>query len=158
MFEKGLRKSIEPYLEPGEEPLTLIFAQAKGTGAAMFSRAVMGNATAMSAESRSQQQHAAASEAAGSVDVKLDKKMAVAITSRRLLIFKAGGAMTVKAQQLLTANPVADVDAIEIGKATLTKPITITVRGASFTIETPKAAPADDLRKALAQAKGMAAV
>jgi hypothetical protein len=74
------------------------------------------------------------------------------------MIFKAGGAVTVKAQELISDVPIADVDSIEIGKAGLTKPITITVRGASFAIETPKASPAADLPKALARAKEMAAV
>jgi hypothetical protein len=154
MFDKSMRKSIAPHLDAGEEPLAVVFGQGKGASGALFARAVGGVATGMSADSRHETAHGAATEAAGAVDVKLDKKMVLVITPRRMLIFKAGGAMTVKAQELITDIPIADVDSIEVGKATLTKPVTITVRGSSFDLETAKAQPAEDLPKALAQAKG----
>ncbi len=154
MFDKSMRKSIQPHLHAGEEPLAVVFGQGKGASGAMFASAVAGDATAASARSEHEKAHGAAAEAAGAVDVKLEKKMVLVITPSRMLIFKAGGAMTVKAQELISEVPIADVDAIEVGKSTLTKPVTLTVRGASFTIETPKAQPAEDLPKALAQAKG----
>ena len=66
--------------------------------------------------------------------------MGLAITSQRLLVFKAGGAMTLSAKELLSAVPLADVDSVEVGKGMLTKPITLTVRGEPFQVEAPKAA------------------
>ena len=66
--------------------------------------------------------------------------MGLAITSQRLLVFKAGGSMTLSAKELLSAVPLADVDSVEVGKGMLTKPITLTVRGEAFQVEAPKAA------------------
>src|SRR3954447_25133822 len=93
--------------------------------------------------------NATASEAG----VQLASKMGIAVTTRRLLIFKAGGAMTLKAQELITAIPIADVDSIEVGKGMMSKPITITVRGEAHVVEAPKAAKTSDLTDAFAQAK-----
>ena len=38
--------------------------------------------------------------------------MGLAITSRRLLVFKAGGSMTLSAKELLSAVALADVDSV----------------------------------------------
>jgi hypothetical protein len=75
------------------------------------------------------------------------------VTTRRLIILKAGGAMTLSAKELLTAVPIGDVDRIEVGKAVMTKPVTLTVRGESFHVEAPRAANTDKLLEAFAQAK-----
>ena len=72
--------------------------------------------------------------------IDLASKMGLAITSRRLLVFKADGSMTLSAKELLSAVPLADVDSVEVGKGMLTKPITLTVRGEAFQVEAPKAA------------------
>ena len=45
------------------------------------------------------------------------------ITSDRLLLTRAGGSMTLKAKELLTEVPIADVDSLEVGKGTLGKPV-----------------------------------
>lgn len=156
MFDKSMRKSIAPHLQPGEEPLAVVFGQGKGASKALFTSAVGGVASGISGQSSHEREHGAATDAAAGVDVKLDKKMVLVITPQRMLIFKAGGAMTIKAQELISEIPISDVDSIEVGKATLTKPVTLTIRGATFMIETAKAQPAEDLPKALAQAKGAA--
>jgi hypothetical protein len=92
-------------------------------------------------------------EAANGGGIELSSKMGIAITPRRLLLFKAGGAMTLKATELLTEVPIADVDSVEVGKGALTKPVTFTVRGESFQVEAPKAANTDKLVEAFTQAK-----
>jgi hypothetical protein len=84
--------------------------------------------------------------------------MALAVTPRRLLIFKAGGAVTVKAKELLSAIPIAEVDSIVVGKGALTKPVTLTVRGEPFQVEAPKAGNTDKLVSAFEQAKAGSAV
>jgi hypothetical protein len=76
-----------------------------------------------------------------------------ALADRRLLLFKAGGAVTLKARELLTEVPVADVDDIEIGKGVVTKPVTLTIRGETFAVETPRASNTDKLVQAFAAAK-----
>jgi hypothetical protein len=90
--------------------------------------------------------------------VQLASKMGLAVTNRRLLIFKAGGAMTLKAQELITAIPISEVDSIEVGKGVMSKPITVTVRGEQHVVEAPKAAKTSDLTDAFAQAKPGASV
>ena len=80
--------------------------------------------------------------------------MGLAITSQRLLVFKAGGAMTLSAKEMLSAVPLGDVDSVEVGKGMLTKPITLTVRGETFQVEAPKAANTKEFVAAYEQAKG----
>jgi hypothetical protein len=83
--------------------------------------------------------------------------MGLAITTRRLMVFKAGGSMTLSAKELLTAIPISDVSSIEIGKGVVTKPVTITVRGEAFHVEAPRAANTDKLLEAFASAKSSSA-
>jgi hypothetical protein len=99
-----------------------------------------------------------AGDAPGGDTVELSSKMALAITPRRLLIFKAGGAVTVKAKELLSDIPIAEVDSLEVGKGALTKPLTLSVRGESFLVEAPKAANTDKLVSAFDQARASSAV
>ena len=155
MFDKAMRKSIEAYMEPGEELLDVAIVQGKG----MTKFLAMGGVAGQAAAGAMRNRKAAEAEAAGEGgEVKLANKMGIGVTSQRLLIFKAGGAMALKAQELLTAVPVADVDGMEVGKAALTKPLTITVRGESFTVEAPKASNPQKLVEALERAKGAAPV
>ena len=152
MFDKAMRKSIETYLEPGEELLEIAIVQGKGMTKFLAMGGAAGQAIAGSRRDRK-----AADEGEGG-DVKLANKMGIGVTSQRLLIFKAGGAMTLKAQELLTAVPVADVDSMAVGKGTMSKPVTITVRGESFEVEAPKASNPQKLVEALERAKGAAPV
>jgi hypothetical protein len=97
-------------------------------------------------------------EANEAAEVKLASRMGIVVTPKRLLLFKGGGQLTLKAQELLSDIPIADVDSIEIGKGVATRPITMVVRGESYTVETPRAQPADSLPQALEQARGMSRV
>ena len=151
MFEKGMEKSIKGYLEPGEELLAANIVQGKGLGKVALAGGVF---TAMAVASSRDKK----ADAGGSADeVRLSSKMGLGITTRRLLIFKAGGSMTLSAKELLSAIPIGDVDAIDIGKGVVTKPLTITVRGESFQVEAPRAANTDKLLEAFAQAKSSSA-
>ena len=148
MFDKAMRKSIETYMQPGEELLEVAIVQGKGMTKFLAMGGAAGQAIAGSRRDRK------AAEAGDGGDVKLANKMGIGVTSQRLLIFKAGGAMTLKAQELLTAVPVADVDGMEVGKGAMSKPITITVRGESFEVEAPKASNPQKLVEAFERAKG----
>jgi hypothetical protein len=151
MFEKGMEKSIKAYLEPGEELLSANIVQGKGLGKVALAGGVF---TAMAVAS-SRDKKAAAAESDD--EVRLSSKMGLAITSRRLMIFKAGGSMTLSAKELLSAIPIGAVDAIDIGKGVVTKPLTSPVRGESFPVAAPRAANTDKLLEAFAQAKGSSA-
>ncbi len=157
MFDKAMKKSIEPYLEPGEDLLNLTMVQGKGMMKMMVAGGAIGAAAAGAMRDR-KGRNGEASDAANEGGVALSSKMGIAITPRRLLIFKAGGAVTLKAKELLSDVPIGEVDSIEVGKGALTKPLTFTVRGESFQVEAPKAANTDKLVGAFTQAKAGSAV
>jgi hypothetical protein len=153
MFDKAMRKSIESHLQPGEELLEVMIVQGKGMTRWLVAGGAVG---AVAAGAMRDRKDAAGNDADGD-DVKLSSKMGLAITGRRLLIFKAGGAVTLKAKELLTAVPIGEVDSITVGKGKITKPVTLSVRGESFQVEAPRASNTDKLVSAFDQAKGRGA-
>ena len=148
MFDKAMKKSIEPYLQPGEELLNLTIVQGKGMMRAMVGGGAIGAAAVGALRDRKDR-----NQDAGEDGVQLSSKMGLAVTPRRLLLFKAGGAVTLKAKELLTDVAIAEVDSITVGKGTLTKPVTLTIRGEAFQVEAPKASNTDKLVGAFEQAK-----
>ena len=150
MFDKAMTKSIGAYLQPGEELLNATIVQGKGLGKVALAGGVFGAMAVASSRDKKARQAEADGEAP---EVKLSSKMGIGITTQRLLVFKAGGSMTLSAKELLTALPIADVENIEVGKGVVTKPITLTIRGESFHVEAPRAANTDKLLAAFAQAK-----
>jgi hypothetical protein len=156
MFDKAMRKSIESYLEPGEELLNVSIVQGKGMMKMLVGGGAIGAAALGAHRDRKSREAAANTDGDGTIE--LSSKMGIAITSRRLLIFKAGGAVALSAKELLTQVPIAEVDSVLVGKGALTKPITFTVRGESFSVEAPKATNTDKVVRAFEQAKGGVAV
>jgi hypothetical protein len=122
VFDRAMKRSIEPHLHAGEELLEALAVQSR-----------RGSSLAA---------------------IELASKLGLAITSRRLLVFKAGGSMTLSAKELLSAVALADVDSVEVGKGMLTKPITLTVRGEAVQVEAPKAANVKEFVAAYERAKG----
>jgi hypothetical protein len=152
LLDKAMKKSVGPHLEPGEELLNVTIVMGKGMMRALVGGGVAGAAVVGAIRDRKGSGDDAV-DAPSEGAVQLSSKMALAVTPRRLLIFKAGGAVTVKAKELLSEIPIAEVDSIEVGKGALTKPLTLTVRGESFQVEAPKAANTDKLVSAFEQAK-----
>jgi hypothetical protein len=150
MFDKAMKKSIEPYMQPGEELLNVMIVQGKGMTKALAAGGVIGAAAIGAMRDRKGK----AEPAGGAIE--LSSKMGLAITSSRLLVFKAGGAMTLSAKQMLSGVPLTVVDSIEVGKGMLTKPITLTVSGEAFQVEAPKAANTKEFMAAFEQAKAPA--
>jgi hypothetical protein len=124
MFDKSLRKSVQPFLDGSEQLLGAVMAQ-----------------------------NADAANAAGSAGVKVDRRMVIAVTSRRLLIFRMGGAFTPKAKELLGEAPIGAVEGIDVEPAGLAKTVTLRVRGTAIGIETARGQPAEDLPRALELAR-----
>jgi hypothetical protein len=156
MFDKAMKKSIEPHLEPGEDLLNVTIVQGKGMTRALVGGGVVGQAAVGALRDRKARE--AQPEGGNGGGVQLANKMGLAITPRRLLIFKAGGSMALKAKELITDVPIAEVDSIDVGKGALSKPVTLTVRGESFQVEAPKAVNTDKLVEAFQQAKAGSAV
>jgi hypothetical protein len=152
MFDKAMKKSIEPYMGEGEELRSVIIVQGKGMAKAFVAGGAIGAAAIGAMRDRK-----GAKEGNGGGEIELSNKMGMAITSQRLLIFKAGGAMTLSAKEMLSAVPMHEVDSIEIGKGMLTKPVTITVNGSSFQVEAPKAANTKEFVAAYETARGAVA-
>jgi hypothetical protein len=152
MFDKAMKKSIEPYMGMDEELLNVMIVQGKGMAKAFVAGGAIGAAAIGAMRDRKNK-----ADDSGGGTIELSSKMGLAITSQRLLIFKAGGAMTLSAKEMLSAVPIAEVDSIEIGKGVLTKPVTITVNGESFQVEAPKAANTKDFVAAFESAKGAVA-
>jgi hypothetical protein len=152
VLDKAFRKSVEPYLEPGEELLSLTLVQGKGTMKAIIGGGAIGAAAVGAIKDRKGR------EAAAEGGIPLSSKMGLALTPRRLLIFKGGGAVLLKAKELLTEFPIGEVESIALGKGAITKPILITAGGQSFQVEAPKAANTDKLMEAFRRAKGAVAV
>jgi hypothetical protein len=149
MFDKAMKKSVEAYVDGDEEIRSVIIVQGKGMAKAFIAGGTIGAAAIGARRDRK-----AKANGSGGGEIELSNKMGLAITSQRLLIFKAGGAMTLSAKELLSAVPLAEVDSIEVGKAMLTKPITITVNGQSFQVEAAKAVNTKDFTAAYETAKG----
>jgi hypothetical protein len=147
MFDKAMKKSIEPYLQEGEELLNVMIVQGKGMTKALLAGGAIG-ATAIGA----MRDRKGKAEGGGGA-IELSSKMGLAITSRRLLVFKAGGAVTLSAKEMLSGVPLADVDSVDVGKGVLTKPVTLTVSGESFQVEAPKAANTKEFVAAFERAK-----
>jgi hypothetical protein len=152
MFDKAMKKSIEPYLQDGEELRNVMIVQGKGMTKALLAGGAIGAAAIGARRDRKGQ----AAEGGGGA-IELSSKMGLAITSQRLLVFKAGGAMTLSAKEMLSGVPLADVDSIDVGKGMLTKPVTLTVSGESFQVEAPKAANTKEFVAAFEQAKAASA-
>jgi hypothetical protein len=154
MFDKAMTKSIEAYLQPGEELLSATIVQGKGLGKVALAGGVVGALAVASVRDRKARKDGAETSPE---DVRLSSKMGIGVTTRRLLLFKAGGSMTLSAKELLSDVPIADVDSIEVGKGVVTKPITLTIRGQAFQVEAPRAANTDKLVSSFTQAKAASA-
>jgi hypothetical protein len=153
MFAKSIGKSIEPFLMRSEELLGAVMAQNAGANAAMMTSALRGPLATVKAYDRADQRHADAAEAATGAGVQVDRRMIIAVTSRRLLVFRMGGAFTPKVKALLGEALIGDVDGIDVVPAGLSKALTLRVRGAAIGIETARAQPAEELARALALAR-----
>jgi hypothetical protein len=153
MFAKSLSKSVRPYLNSSEQLLGAVMAQNAGANATAMVYALRGPLATVKAYDRADRRHADAVEAAGDAGVKVDRRMVIAVTSQRLLIFRMGGAFTPKVRELLGEAPIADVEGIDVEPAGLSKAVTLRVRGAAIGIETARGQPAEDLPRALELAR-----
>jgi hypothetical protein len=148
-FAKSIGKSVEPFLSGSERLLGAVMAQNAGANAAVMVSALRGPLATAKAYDRADRRHADAVDAAGDAGVKVDRRMIVAVTSQRLLIFRMGGAFLPKVKELLGEAPIGEVEGIEVEPAGLSKAVTVRVRGAAIGIETARGQPAEELPRAL---------
>jgi hypothetical protein len=153
MFAKSIGKSVQPFLMRSEQLLGAVMAQNAGANAAAITYALRGPLATVQAHDRADRRHADAADAAFDAGVKVDRRMIIAVTTRRLLIFRMGGAFTPKVKALLGEAPIGEVEGIDVAPAGLAKAVTLRVRGAAIGIETARAQPAEDLARALHQTR-----
>jgi hypothetical protein len=154
MVFKALKKRVDPYLAPGEELLSVTGVQASGMmgmkyflGGGEVGLAIRG---AMR-DSKGRDSEASSADEGG-VDLP-SLNMHLAITSRRLLIFKFGSGKSANPKDLLMDVPIDEVDSIEVGRKGGMKPVTLTVRGESFELEARLAENTDRLISAFEQTR-----
>jgi hypothetical protein len=126
--EKKFAEGVQPFLEDGESVVASCIAQAKG-----FSRMMVSGLRLGKSEVRG------ASEAAAAGEVKLDNPMALVLSDRRLLTVKISAPIGLgiggKVKELLTAIPLAEVDAIKVKRIALRQNITLIVHGVEIPLE-----------------------
>ena len=154
--EQKVKDGAKPFLEEGEEVLSAIIARPRGWTQASAGHAGPGFVAA-SLGQKKQQRNVESAQQAG---FKIASPMALAVTQRRLISFKIGSPIGMglggDVKELVDAVPVGDVDSIELKRLAIGKTVTVTVRGAAFTLEANAAADAKGLVEAVERAKSAA--
>jgi hypothetical protein len=154
MCSRCIRKTVRPHLRSSEQLLAAVLAQNAGANAAMMLSALRGPLATAKAFDAADRRHADAVAAAKPAGLDVDRRMVIAVTTERLLVFRSGGAFTVKAKELLAEVPIAAVDGIDVERdGQLTKTVTLRVRGAAIAVETARGQRPEDLDRALERAR-----
>lgn len=151
--ETKILEGVRPLLDPGEEPLVAIVAQPKGTTKAAAGRGALGAAGAAMGGGERKRAHEAAAESG----LVLSSPCAVVLTGQRLLTVKIGAPIGLglggKVKEVLSAVPVAEVEAVDVKKIALRQNVTIHARGQSIELEANAAASANELATTLQSVK-----
>ena len=161
MFDKMtfnlMKKRVDPYLAPGEELLSVTAVQAPGMmGKKYFLGGEVGLAIRGARRDSKARDNGASDPDDGSIKLP-SVNMHLAITSRRLLIFKFGSGKSANPEWLHLDVPIDEVDSIEVGKKGGFRPVTLTVRGESIELETRLAENTDRLISAFEQTRQLTA-
>jgi hypothetical protein len=137
--EEKIVEGAGPYLEEGEEILAAFVARPRGW--TQSQAGVRGVGLRQQAKSR---------EGAEAANFELASPMALAITPRRLLSLKLGGAAVGagEVQELVSAAPLSEVDSIKLKRLLVGKVVVVTVRGQEFKLEAGAGANAKGLVEA----------
>jgi len=154
MVFNSFKKRIDPYLAPGEELLSVTPVQGAGMMKGYFLAGEVGVAIKGARRDKAARESEASGANEGGVTL-ASTNMTLAITSRRLLIFKFGKGRGANPKYLLTDLPIGEVDSIQVGSSSgkLTKPVTLTVGGEVFQLEARKAVNGATLTSSFDQAK-----
>ena len=143
-------KGAQEFLEPGEEVRAALVAAARGHTQAVAGSMHLGA-----------HQQGRAGAAAADAGLQIASPMGVALTNRRLLTLRIGTPIglgiggSVKA--LLSAVPIADVEAVEVKRLAVGYTIALTVRGSTFKLEANAASGASALAEAFEQVRAVSA-
>jgi hypothetical protein len=154
--EQKIKDGAQPFLEEGEEILAALIARPRGWTQASAGSAGPGMlASELGLRKKKQQEDAG--EQAG---LQLASPMALAITPRRLLVFKTSSPIGMgvggEIQELVSEAPLSDVDSIELKRLLVGKIVKLRVRGTEIKLEVNAAANAKGLVEAFEGAKAPA--
>lgn len=148
--EQKLRDGAQQYLEPGEQILAALVAQARGQTQRIAGSLQVG-ATQMG-------KHTGAAADAG---LQIDSPMGLILTNRRLMTLKIGMPIGLgiggAVKDFLSAVPVGAVDSIEPKRLAAGYSIHMTVNGQEFKLESGAGSGAKELPGLLESAKAGAA-
>src|SRR3954467_5700016 len=157
--EGKIKEGAAPFLDQGEEVIAAFVARPRGwtqSSASPGGGAVAGMVGGAIGGKKQRDNVDAALDAG----FELASPMALAITPTRLVSLKVtapvGLGIGMKVQELLGAVPLSDVDSIEVKRMAVGKTVTVTIRGASFTLEAGAGADAKGVAEALDRAKAAA--
>jgi hypothetical protein len=146
-YAEKFKTGAAPFLDDGEEVLSACIAQPKGRTRA----AAGGGGVVREMGLRQQRANAAAGEEAGLITA---APMALALTNKRLATFKISTPVLGRGgdvKELLSAIPLADVEAFEVKRVGLGQRITVTVAG--IVVELEAAAGGKEVHEAYQRAK-----
>jgi hypothetical protein len=156
-YERKIREGAKPFLDDGEEVQASILARPRGWTQSVAAGAGPAMVAAMMGARKMGRNIAAAAEAG----FQITSPMALAVSERRLLVFKIGESFGFgiggAVKELVSAVRVEDVDGITIRRLLIGKTITVTVRGVPFVLETRAMADATRLVAAFQRARRSAA-
>lgn len=130
-FENKIKEQAGAYLEEGERVLVAFIAQPRGTNMALT-----GGLAPNSIGRRKVKEVRRAGEAAG---LKVTRPMALALTDRRLIVFKISPPIAMgkgaDVKELVSAVALSDVDSIEVKRLLVGKVVVVTVGGTVVKLE-----------------------
>ncbi|MET0627467.1 MAG: hypothetical protein ABW033_03305 [Acidimicrobiia bacterium] len=150
--EKKHLAGVEPFLDPGEQALAALTAQAKGVSAARGTAAGLAGVAGVAASEvlgkKPGKEHVSASD----VGLDISAPMAIVLTDRRLITLRTGTPIGMglggAIKSLLSAVPISDVESIELSKFGLAKRVELTVRGVTINLECNSGASTDEFAEA----------
>jgi hypothetical protein len=149
-YEEKVKAGAQRFLEPGEQVVAAVVAAPRG-----YTQAAAGSMQLGAA------QQGRATDAAAAAGLVLRAPMALALTQQRLLTLNIGTPIGLgiggKVKELLSAVPLADVQAIEVKRLALGYTITVTVRGVAFKLEANAASGAKAFGEAFDTARPLTA-
>jgi hypothetical protein len=91
--------------------------------------------------------------AAAGIDLPAGRRLALAITSRRLLIAQRGTRFSRAPAVLVAERPIGDIHQIAVSERVSTKAVTLHVAGVAIGVETARREPAEFLPQAVLRAQ-----
>lgn len=130
-YEEKIKQQAQQHLEDGERVLAAFIAQPRGATIAHVGGLAPGE---IGGRMMKKQRRAAAESG-----LKLTTPMALALTDRRLVVFKVSQPIALgkggDVKEVFSAVPIADVDSIEIKRLLVGKVVIVTVHGVSVKLE-----------------------